>query len=133
AGTFELLLDWIMYDDAAEFVRESFGRGGQVLAVVGAIVLSPAVLVLMPLAMVRVTALMVRHRHTATRTTIVLGLVWITCVTFGVEVGGAKLATRGTAQMVENRVEAVRARLADGRVLEQPPAPRPAPRAPTPQ
>lgn len=119
ARPFDLVLDWILLDDAAEFVRESFGRGGQVLAVIGAIVLFLAVLVLMTLAMVRVTALMVRHRHTATRTTIVLGLVWITCVTFGVEVGGAKLATRGTAQMVENRVEAVRAGLADARIFEK--------------
>ncbi|GAA0645844.1 hypothetical protein GCM10009535_24250 [Streptomyces thermocarboxydovorans] len=119
ARPFDLVLDWILLDDAAEFVRESFGRSGQVLAVIGVIVLFLAVLVLMTLAMVRVTHLMVRHRHTATRTTIVLGLAWITCVTLGVQVGGAKLATRGTAQMVENRVKAVRAGIADARVFEK--------------
>ncbi|MFE9923253.1 sulfatase [Streptomyces sp. NPDC005774] len=119
ARPFDLVLDWILFDDAAEFVRESFGRSGQILAVIGVIVLFVALLVLMTLAAVRITNLMVRHRPAAARTTLVLGVVWITCVTLGVQITGVPLATKGTAEMLGNRAEQVRAGLRDARVFEQ--------------
>ncbi|WP_406728869.1 sulfatase [Streptomyces sp. GD-15H] len=119
ARPFDLVLDWILFDDAAEFVRESFGRGGQILAVIGVIALFITLLVLMTLAAVRITNLMVRHRPVAARTTLVLGVVWITCVTLGVQITGVPLATKGTAQMLDNRVEQVRAGIKDGRVFAQ--------------
>ncbi|MEU9350387.1 sulfatase [Streptomyces griseoloalbus] len=119
ARPFDLVLDWILLDDAADFVRESFGRGGQVLAVVGVVVLFLGVLVLMTLATGRLTGLMIRHRPVAARTTLVLGVAWITCVTLGVQVTGVPVATRGTAEMLGNRVEQVRAGLRDARVFEE--------------
>ncbi|GHH93543.1 sulfatase [Streptomyces capillispiralis] len=119
ARPFDLVLDWILLDDAAEFVRESFGRGGQVLAVAGVIVLFLGVLVLMTLATVRLTGVMVRHRPAAARTTLVLGVAWITCVTLGVQITGVPVATKGTAEMLGNRVEQVRAGLRDARVFEE--------------
>ncbi|MET7295828.1 sulfatase [Streptomyces griseoloalbus] len=119
ARPFDLVLDWILLDDAADFVRESFGRGGQVLAVVGVIVLFLGVLVLMTLATVRLTDLMIRHRPVAARTTLVLGVAWITCVTLGVQITGVPVATKGTAEMLGNRVEQVRAGLRDARVFEE--------------
>ncbi|CAL9644069.1 sulfatase [Streptomyces sp. Tu 3180] len=119
ARPFDLVLDWILLDDAADFVRESFGRGGQVLAVAGVIVLFVSLLVLMTLATVRLTDLMVRHRPVAVRTTLVLGVAWITCVTLGVRVAGVPVATKGTAEMLGNRVEQVRAGLRDARVFEE--------------
>ncbi|MER6750402.1 alkaline phosphatase family protein [Streptomyces fungicidicus] len=119
ARPFDWVLDWILLDDAAEFVRESFGRGGQVLAVAGVIALFVAVLVLMTLAAVRLTGLMARHRPVAVRTTLVLGVAWITCVTLGVRVAGVPVATKGTAEMLGNRVEQVRAGLRDARVFDE--------------
>ncbi|MGW5216082.1 sulfatase [Streptomyces sp. NPDC004051] len=119
ARPFDLVLDWILFEHAADFVRESFGRGGQVLAVIGLIVLFVALLVLMTLAAVRITHLMTRHRPAAVRTTLVLGVAWITCVTLGVQVTGVPLATRGTAEMLGNRVEQMRAGIKDGRVFRQ--------------
>ncbi|GAA2532811.1 sulfatase [Streptomyces fimbriatus] len=119
ARPFDLVLDWILLDDAADFVRESFGRGGQVLAVAGVIVLFVSLLVLMTLATVRLTDLMVRHRPVAARTTLVLGVAWITCVTLGVRITGVPVATKGTAEMLGNRVEQVRAGLRDARVFEE--------------
>lgn len=119
ARPFDLVLDWILFDDAADFVRESFGRGGQILAVIGVIVLFAALLVLMTLAAARITNLMVRHRPAAARTTLVLGVAWITCVTLGVQITGVPLATKGTAEMLGNRAEQVRAGLRDARVFEQ--------------
>ncbi|MER6404354.1 sulfatase [Streptomyces viridosporus] len=119
ARPFDLVLDWILLDDAADFVRESFGRGGQVLAVAGVIVLFVSLLVLMTLATVRLTGLMARHRPAAARTLLALGVVWITCVTLGVRITGVPVATRGTAEMLGNRVEQVRAGLRDARVFEE--------------
>ncbi|MEU5522958.1 sulfatase [Streptomyces sp. NPDC093250] len=119
ARPFDLVLDWILLDDATDFVRESFGRSGQVLAVIGVIVLFLAVLVLMTLAMVRVTGLMVRHRPVATRTTLILGVAWMTCVTLGVQHSGLPVAAKVEADIVGNRVEQVRAGLRDARVFEK--------------
>jgi hypothetical protein len=119
ARPFDLVLDWILLDDATDFVRESFGRGGQVLAVAGVIVLFVALLALMTLATVRLTGLMARHRPVAVRTVLVLGVAWITCVTAGVQVAGVRIATKGTAEMLGNRVEQVRAGLRDARVFEK--------------
>ncbi|MGC0373267.1 hypothetical protein RKD28_000783 [Streptomyces sp. SAI-229] len=119
ARPFDLVLDWILLDDATDFVRESFGRSGQVLAVAGVIVLFVALLALMTLATVRLTGLMARHRPVAVRTTLVLGVAWVTCVTLGVRVAGVPVATKGTAEMLGNRVEQVRAGLRDARVFEK--------------
>ncbi|WP_437032294.1 sulfatase [Streptomyces sp. enrichment culture] len=119
ARPFDLVLDWILLDDATDFVRESFGRGGQVLAVVGAVVLFVLLLLLMTLAMTRVTRLMTRHRAAAARTTLVLCVAWITCVTLGVQVSGVRVATKGTAEMLGNRVEQVQAGIRDARVFRK--------------
>ncbi|MFJ8082237.1 sulfatase [Streptomyces sp. NPDC096205] len=119
ARPFDLVLDWILLDDAVDFVGESFGRTGQVLAVAGVLVLVVVVLVLTTLATLRLTRLMVLHRQVAARTTLALGTAWIVCVTFGVPGIGAPLATKGTAEMLGNRVAMVREGLKDARVFEK--------------
>jgi hypothetical protein len=119
ARPFDLVLDWILLDDATEFLRESFGRTGQVLAVTGVLLLFVSLVVFTALAVVRLTNLMVRHREVAGRTTLVLGTAWITCVTFGVQFTSVPVATKGNAQFVGNRVERVRAGLRDARVFER--------------
>ncbi|MFJ9663336.1 sulfatase [Streptomyces sp. NPDC101219] len=119
ARPFDLVLDWILLDDATDFVRESFGRGGQILAVAGVLVLFVVLLLLMTLATARLARLMARHRPVAARTTLVLCVVWITCVTLGVQVSGVPVATKGTTEMLGNRVEQVRAGIRDARVFKK--------------
>ncbi|MFH9011964.1 sulfatase [Streptomyces sp. NPDC017943] len=119
ARPFDLVLDWILLDDATDFLRESFGRTGQVLAVTAVLVLFVALLVLTTLAVVRLTNLMVRHRQTAGRTVLVLGTAWMTCMTLGLQIGTVPIATKGNADFVGNRVEQVRAGLRDARVFRQ--------------
>ncbi|MFE0515975.1 sulfatase, partial [Streptomyces sp. NPDC058964] len=58
---FDLVLDWILLGAAAEWVRESFGRGGELFAIAAVIVHVIAVLVLTTLAMVRESKRLVRH------------------------------------------------------------------------
>ncbi|WP_406481176.1 sulfatase [Streptomyces sp. NBC_01615] len=117
ARPFDLVLDWILFDDAAEWVKESFGRTGEVVAVIAVIVLVIALLVLMTLAVVRLTDVMVRHRPVATRTTLVLGTAWITCVTVGVQFTDVPVASQINAELVQNRVHQVQAGLRDGKVF----------------
>ncbi|MFC7844708.1 sulfatase [Streptomyces sp. NPDC057382] len=119
ARPFDLVLDWILLDDATDFLRESFGRTGQVLAVTAVVVLFVALVVLTTLAVVRLTNLMVRHRHTAGRTVLVLGTAWMTCMTLGLQIGTVPIATKGNADFVGNRVEQVRAGLRDARVFRE--------------
>lgn len=119
ARNFDLVFDWVLLDDAAEFVRESFGRTGQVLAVVGAVVLATAVLVLCALAVLRVGEVLARHRKAALSGTAVAGVVWVVCFTLGAQIGGWPIATKGYTQFVANRVEQVRDGLVDAKEFEK--------------
>jgi len=119
ARPFDLVFDWILLSDAADFLKDSFGRSGEVLAVIGAIVLLVAVLVVSALAMVRLADVMARHRPVAIRSTLVLGTVWITCFTLSVQFGGVTVATKGYSQFLANRVQYVRDGLGDARVFKK--------------
>ncbi|MEV6765086.1 sulfatase [Streptomyces sp. NPDC051105] len=115
---FDLVLDWILLDDAADYVRESFGRTSEVLAIAGALLLVVAVPALTVLATLRLADRMARRRPPAGRITLVLAVAWVTCATFGLQVGGAPVASTLAAQLVDERVRAVRAELADARVFD---------------
>ncbi|BBC32031.1 hypothetical protein SGFS_033250 [Streptomyces graminofaciens] len=111
---FDLVLDWILLDNAQSFMKDSLGNTTAMVATVGVILLVLALPVLMTLALVRISRLMVRNRHTASRTLLVLGTAWITCSTLTLESGGVPIASHSAATIVENRVESVRQGLRDG-------------------
>ncbi|MEU6255752.1 sulfatase [Streptomyces sp. NPDC047043] len=119
ARPFDLVFDWVLLSDGADWVKDSFGRSGEVLAIVGAIILLILVLVLSALAMVRLADVMARHRPMAVRTTLVLGTAWIVCFTMGVQFGGVTIATKGYAQYLSNRVQYVRDGLGDADVFKK--------------
>ncbi|MGW7298858.1 sulfatase [Streptomyces sp. NPDC054829] len=119
ARPFDLVLDWILLDDAAEFVRETYGRTSEVLAVIGVVLLVVLVVAATTLATVRVTNLMMRHRPVAARTTLILGTAWITCVTLGVQFTDAPLASKINADYVNKRVDQVQAGLKDGEIFRK--------------
>ncbi|MFJ8492493.1 sulfatase [Streptomyces sp. NPDC094038] len=114
---FDLVLDWVLLDDAADYVRESFGRTSELLAITGAVLLAAAVPALTALALLRVAERMARRRPQAVRTALVLAVAWVTCAVFGLRAGGAPVASALDAQLVDDRVRAVRAGLADARVF----------------
>ncbi|MGW3115682.1 sulfatase [Streptomyces sp. NPDC001107] len=119
ARPFDLVFDWVLLSDGADWVKDSFGRSGEVLAVVGVIVLVIAVLTLSALAMVRLANMLARHRPVAVRSTLVLGVVWIICFTLGVQFGGVTVATKGYAEYLANRVQYVRDGLGDADVFKK--------------
>ncbi|MFE0516478.1 sulfatase, partial [Streptomyces sp. NPDC058964] len=52
-------------------------------------------------------------------TTLILGTAWITCVTVGVQFGDTPVAAKIDAELIDNRVQQVRAGLQDARVFQQ--------------
>ncbi|MFJ6749429.1 sulfatase [Streptomyces sp. NPDC091266] len=110
---FDLVLDWILFDDAEDFLSDSIGRTGAIGAVIGIVLLVAALLALMTLAVVRLSRLLVRHSAAATRGTLALGTVWITCLALGAQVAGAPVASRSEADLVHDRADQVRAGIED--------------------
>lgn len=109
ARPFDLVLDWILFDDAHSFLKDSVGETGAVAAVIGIVILAVALVVLMALAVKRLSLVMARHGTATTRTALALGTAWIVCAVFGFQTGdhNVSVASRNTALLVQNRVEAV--------------------------
>jgi hypothetical protein len=114
ARHFNLVLDWILLGDATGVVQDSIGTLGAVLTVIGACLLVIAILVLMTLAVLRLTRLVAAH-HTATlRTVSVLAVAWIALATFGVQLAdGGALASRADSSLVVNRFHSITSSLHD--------------------
>ncbi|MFJ8001357.1 sulfatase [Streptomyces sp. NPDC096310] len=112
---FDLVLDWILFDDAESFLRDTLGRAGAVAAVIGVVVLALALVVLMTLAVVRLAGLLVRHSGATTRTTLLFGTVWVTCTALGLQIAGAPVASRTATDLVQNHADLVSAGLKDGK------------------
>ncbi|WP_347560672.1 sulfatase [Streptomyces sp. AcH 505] len=114
---FDARLDWFLLDDAEAFLRDSGGQALAVGAVIGVILIVAAVLVLMPLAVLRVSRPLVRHSTATLRTTAVLAVAWITCAALGTQIAGAPVASRSTGELVYSHVKQARDSLRDERQL----------------
>ncbi|MPY41008.1 sulfatase [Streptomyces phyllanthi] len=116
---FDLVLDWILLDDAQSFMKDSLGENGALVATIGVIVLAVVMVVLLALSVLRLSRLMVENRHTTGRTLLILGTAWITCSTLTLESSGVPIASHSAATLIENRVESVRKGLRDGEAFEK--------------
>ncbi|MFI5924779.1 sulfatase-like hydrolase/transferase [Micromonospora sp. NPDC051543] len=111
---FDLVLDWLLLDDAFGFVRDSAGRAGALGAVVGVVLLIGALLVVVTVALRRLASLLVDHERTATRAVAALTVVWVVCAVAGARiVPGVPVADAGTTALVGAHAEQVDARLHD--------------------
>ncbi|MFI2205795.1 sulfatase [Streptomyces sp. NPDC020192] len=116
---FDLVLDWGLLGNAADYLRATSGRAGELAAIAGAVLLAVAVLVLTTGATVRLTTLMARHRARAVRGTLVLGTVWVTSVVLGLHSAGQPVAATLDADLLGDRAHQVRASLADARIFRR--------------
>ncbi|MFF5362597.1 sulfatase [Streptomyces scabiei] len=116
---FDLVLDWILLDNARTFVQDSLGDTAALAVTVGVIALTLVLPVLMTLAVARISRLMTRNRHTAGRTLLVLGTAWIVCSTLTLEVADVPVASHSAATLVENRIESVSDGLKDGEAFRK--------------
>lgn len=95
---FDLVLDWVLFDDALVVLRDSVGQAGAVGAVVGALVLAFAVPILVTLSTLRLSTVAGRHRTATARAVGVVAAAWVACAVAGVEVvPGEPVAARDTA------------------------------------
>ncbi len=114
ARPFDLVFDWSFLGPGVDYLASSVGGFGATLAVIGACLLVVGVLVLMTLAVLRLSRLLVARRTTATRSVAVLGVVWLVCAVLGVQVTqDAPVASRTAANTVYDEMKAVRAGLLD--------------------
>ncbi|UWZ59873.1 sulfatase-like hydrolase/transferase [Dactylosporangium aurantiacum] len=109
ARPFDPMLDWRLFGPAVEVLSDSIGRPGAIGAVAGVVVLVLGLLVLVPLAVLRLTGIVVRHRATSIRT-----VAWLGCAVFGVQVvTGVPVAATNTAGPVYDHVRLVKEDLGD--------------------
>ncbi|MBE1488348.1 alkaline phosphatase family protein [Plantactinospora soyae] len=114
ARQFDLVLDWILIDDAMAFLTDSVGRVGAIGAAIGVVLLVVAVLTLMTMSVLRLTRLVVRHRTGTARGVAVLGAAWVACALLGVQiVPGVPVAAKNTAGLAYGRAHQARAALRD--------------------
>lgn len=102
--------DWAYFGSGVGLLASSVGRLGAALSVLAAVALGVALMVVMPLAVVRLTQLIDRHRATSARALTALGVAWLLCTVLGVElVPGAPVAATGEARLAYTKVTQARA------------------------
>jgi phosphatidylglycerophosphate synthase len=138
---FNPVADWSYGGSAIDLLIDSIGRTGAIAVVIAAAALSVALLILMPLAVVRLTRLASEHRTTSIRSVTAIGAVWILCAAFGLQiVQGAPIASASAAGLTYDHVRQVRDGIQDQEAFEDDPfnstptagAPTPTAPAPTP-
>lgn len=112
---FDMVLDWILFEDARSFLEASVGRTGAIGAVIAVVALVLVLLVVMTLAVVRLSGVLGRRGDVAVSATLVLGTVWIALAALGAQVVGPTLASMNSATLLRNRAHMVRDGLADER------------------
>ncbi|PKW07677.1 hypothetical protein SAMN05428944_5246 [Streptomyces sp. 1222.5] len=111
--SFNLVLDWSLLTDAESYLEDSLGRTATLAAVAGVIALVLLLFVLLALSTVRLSNLLARHTGTATRGTLIAGVVWITCTSLGLQVSGVPLASDRTATALKVQARRVSDTLRD--------------------
>jgi hypothetical protein len=112
---FDPLIDWTYAYSVIELLRDSFGDGpGTVILVAGAL-LAVALLVLLPLALVRLTRLAVRHRRRAVPLVAVCAALWLVLALLDVRGDAGAVASRDTSGYVYGQVSRIPGELADQR------------------
>ena len=115
---FDVVIDWTYTRDLIELVRDSFGKGlGTVMLLVAA-VLAIGLLVLLPLAVLRLTRLTVGHRQAGLRTVAALVTVWLVLAVMDVRVSTGDVASRDTSGYLYGQVSRIPSVLRDQRQFD---------------
>jgi hypothetical protein len=113
---FNPAIDWTYFGSAEGALSDSIGSPGAIAAVVLAVLLAVALLVLTPLAVLRLTRILDRHRTSSTRAVTALGVVWILLAALGVQVApGAQVASTSAARLAYDRATLVGSSIRDER------------------
>ncbi|MDP9240124.1 MAG: CDP-alcohol phosphatidyltransferase family protein [Actinomycetota bacterium] len=111
---FDPVVDWVYFGSGVALLSDAVGRPEAIALVVAAGVLGVAIVISMPLAVLRLTRLVARQRTTSVRALTALGAIWILCAVFGVQiVRGTPIASIGAAGFVYGKGSQVRASMQD--------------------
>jgi hypothetical protein len=111
---FNPVIDRGYVGSAERLLTDAVGHRDAVLFLSIATVLDIALLVFIPLAVVRLTRLVSRHRRTSLRTVAALGVVWVLCAVLGVHVApGTPIAASSAAGVAYEQARQVSAGIQD--------------------
>ena len=115
---FDPVGDWSYTGIGIETMRESIGGTGANLAIAGAAVLCVGVVVLMTLAVRRLTRVAAVHPRWSLQAVTALGVVWVLCWVFSAQlVSGTPIASASAAGLAVDEVRAVQAGLEDNAIF----------------
>jgi hypothetical protein len=115
---FDPLIDYTFFPPAIEVLARSIGRPAAIAAAALAAVLAVGLIVLMPLAVRRLTRRVARHPTVTARAAVALGAVWVVCAAFGLQaVAGLPIADRNATGVAAAQLNQIRADLADRKVF----------------
>jgi hypothetical protein len=111
---FDPVTDWSYFGPAVGVLRDSVGSHWAMTLVVATVTLLVALLVFVPLSVVRLSRLTARHRVGSARTVAVLGVVWIVSAAFGFHIDpGEPVASSSAAALAYDQVDEVRTAIHD--------------------
>jgi hypothetical protein len=117
---FNPIYDRGYFDSAAGLLGDSIGHRDAVFVLIGAGILVVALLVLTPLAVLRLTRLADRHRTMSLRAVTAFACVWAVFAVLGVQlVSDTPVASRSAASLAYNQVIQVRTSLRDERAFQK--------------
>ncbi|PWK42719.1 phosphoglycerol transferase MdoB-like AlkP superfamily enzyme [Actinoplanes xinjiangensis] len=85
ARPFDVILDWELFDDTFNFIRDSYGAAGAWGAAIGAIVLAAAVVAMMIWAVLRLAALITEHRRRSALAAAGIASAWMLSLAVGLQ------------------------------------------------
>jgi len=115
---FNPVTDWGYLGSAVGLLTNSVGRTGAIVSTIAAAVVAVAVVIVTPLAVLRLSRMVGRHRTASIRTVTAFGAAWALCAVLGVQIGqGAPIASTSAAALTYDEVGLVRAGIQDQEVF----------------
>jgi len=115
---FNPMTDWGYLGSAVGLLTNSIGRSGAIVSTIAAAVVVVAVVIFMPLSVLRLSRIVSRHRRASIRTVTAVGAVWVLCAVLGVQIGqGAPVASTSAAALTYDQVLLVGAGIQDQEVF----------------
>ncbi|MFJ8909805.1 sulfatase-like hydrolase/transferase [Amycolatopsis sp. NPDC102389] len=111
---FNPVFDWGVLGNGVDLLGTSIGRAGAIASFAGLTLLAVVVIVLMALAVLRLSRVVAGRRTASTRVTAVLSVVWMVCAVSGAQLApGQPLASRSAAAFAYDDLRQVRAGIRD--------------------
>ncbi|MFE6613491.1 sulfatase [Amycolatopsis sp. NPDC057786] len=111
---FNPVFDWGVLGNGVDLLGTSIGRAGALASFAGLTLLAVVVIVLMALAVLRLSAVVAGRRTASTRVTAVLSVLWMVCAVSGAQLApGQPFASRSAVAFAYDDLRQVRAGIRD--------------------